>query len=577
MMPTATSTYAWPPSPYKGFSYYTRNDVPLFAGRDEDILRCAHFLTNHSTRFMILYGSTGCGKSSFLRAGLLPFLESGESGFCFLKSHNDEKQRAVFVRSTDAPLCRLSESLYEFASQPLQVHSPLGIEHISLSSALDDVSNCTVFANIVGTSSEQMLLMLRKLEKLVPQTLVIVIDQAEEVLTLKPGPDGQDQRDRFFDFLMRFRKAKFDIKLLIAIRREWVAPFENEIQKRTNELLTIPRFQLNELTEPQIIEAIERPTSKEPFEKYGCPYDQYGFSYQEGLPRRIAQDLLAAHPRGGILPIMQIVCDRLYGVMDDKRKSGAEAIISAEDYSKLGGIEGQIEAYVSELLTVFCARNGISREKNVKEEIKHWKYVLYLLTQEQPDGTATTQIKSVEELRAKADEQFCELDFDKTMEYLSNEEQRVLRREVITNLAKNQRVVCYSLGHDAIGLALYKWKVAQGENQILSNRIVQTLIKGSRYFALVFGSFFTLVGIVCFVLLVSLPGIWLWDAVRGGDASGRQTTIMDALLAVLSLLGGVLFYFLMGWGFFRISGFMPKIRQVLGVIRRKWRRKPLFQ
>lgn len=274
---------------------------------------------------------------------------------------------------------------------------------------------------------------------------------------------------------------------------------------------------------------------------------------------------------------MQIVCDRLYGVMDDKRKSGAEAIISAEDYSKLGGIEGQIEAYVSELLTVFCARNGISREKNVKEEIKHWKYVLYLLTKEQPDGTATTQIKSVEELRAKADEQFCELDFDKTMEYLSNEEQRVLRREVITNLAKNQRVVCYSLGHDAIGLALYKWKVAQGENQILSNRIVQTLIKGSRYFALVFGSFFTLVGIVCFVLLVSLPGIWLWDAVRGGDASGRQTTIMDALLAVLSLLGGVLFYFLMGWGFFRISGFMPKIRQVLGVIRRKWRRKPLFQ
>ena len=51
--------------------------------------------------------------SSFLRAGLIPFLET--EGFFFRKEETpDRRVKAIFVRSTDAPLTALAENLFEF-------------------------------------------------------------------------------------------------------------------------------------------------------------------------------------------------------------------------------------------------------------------------------------------------------------------------------------------------------------------------------------------------------------------------------------------------------------------------------
>src|SRR5689334_22746412 len=114
------STNIWPASPYKGLSFYGPLDAPLLAGRNDDVERCAKLIAHSSTRLLILHGLTGCGKSSFLRAGLIPLLEKSSSGFRFMRevreteTANQADSKALFIRCTSEPLEALATSLCHF-------------------------------------------------------------------------------------------------------------------------------------------------------------------------------------------------------------------------------------------------------------------------------------------------------------------------------------------------------------------------------------------------------------------------------------------------------------------------------
>src|ERR1035438_10501420 len=95
----------WPDDPYKGLTYYDVADVPLFAGRDHDIMIVSSAIGQSNVRILLLHGMTGCGKSSFLRAGLIPRLETEISGYEFLR---DEKESPAFVSSTFNQIGRAS-------------------------------------------------------------------------------------------------------------------------------------------------------------------------------------------------------------------------------------------------------------------------------------------------------------------------------------------------------------------------------------------------------------------------------------------------------------------------------------
>src|SRR5580658_4962302 len=88
----------WPKSPYKGLSCYGPADRPLYAGREADIRMCSALLMLPETRTLIRHGKTGCGKSSFLRAGLIPTVESEGFGYEFLKQGPADNLKVVFIR-----------------------------------------------------------------------------------------------------------------------------------------------------------------------------------------------------------------------------------------------------------------------------------------------------------------------------------------------------------------------------------------------------------------------------------------------------------------------------------------------
>ena len=88
----------WPEEPYKGLNFFTSRDVLLFSQRDEDIEDCAALVDDFTTRVLILHGSSGSGKSSFIRAGLIPRLELAAEASCslfFLRQASDTSEPLV--------------------------------------------------------------------------------------------------------------------------------------------------------------------------------------------------------------------------------------------------------------------------------------------------------------------------------------------------------------------------------------------------------------------------------------------------------------------------------------------------
>lgn len=509
----------WPKTPYKGLSVYGPDDIPLFASRDDDVYRCAEVLGLSTTRVLILHGSTGCGKSSFLRAGLIPFLE-GE-GFFFRKEKAIEnKPKALFVRSTDVPLMTLAEELFRFIEADFVLQRPVGPKTLSLAAAKLGFDTREAFLGNVGTEPDLMVKSLEKIAEILPRTLVLVIDQGEEVLTLKPGPEGDVYRDQFFGLIKGFSRVAFDLKLLIALRTEYYGRFEDEVLSRGASAAQVRYYRLRDLSREGIIAAIERPTSTAEIPGYGVPRDHYKFRFAKGVPERIADNLMKRTVPGGRLPVLQIVCERLYNKTRHDGH-GAEWEITESEYASLGGVEGQIRAYFTDVLAEWASQNGL-KEWQIEKEIERWRDLLCELTVSQADGTATAVLRREQELLDQASALAIKLDFKATMDYLEHDERRIVRRVDVVDVASGQRVNCYSLAHEALALFLRHWKSVRQE----ARNEAESRTRAIERFLLWFG-----------ILVTGTAAVFtvVWVTSGYADPALKTLTIVSALYGLIAL------------------------------------------
>src|SRR5512135_864717 len=92
-------------SPYPGLRPFHAEEADIFFGREEQI---DHMLTRLETHhFMAVVGTSGCGKSSLVRAGLIPALEQG------LLCGAYPNWRMALMRPGDAPFECLATALLE--------------------------------------------------------------------------------------------------------------------------------------------------------------------------------------------------------------------------------------------------------------------------------------------------------------------------------------------------------------------------------------------------------------------------------------------------------------------------------
>jgi ABC-type transport system involved in cytochrome c biogenesis ATPase subunit len=74
-MSASTPSCRSAPSPYPGLRPFNRGEAEIFFGRDEQIDQLLEKLK--AVRFLTVVGSSGCGKSSLVRAGIIADLEGG--------------------------------------------------------------------------------------------------------------------------------------------------------------------------------------------------------------------------------------------------------------------------------------------------------------------------------------------------------------------------------------------------------------------------------------------------------------------------------------------------------------------
>ena len=65
----------WPGSPYPGLRAFKAEEASVFFGRGPEVDQMIRFLTNSAHRVLAVVGASGTGKSSLIRAGLLPRIE----------------------------------------------------------------------------------------------------------------------------------------------------------------------------------------------------------------------------------------------------------------------------------------------------------------------------------------------------------------------------------------------------------------------------------------------------------------------------------------------------------------------
>jgi hypothetical protein len=90
-------------NPYVGLRPFEMDESILFFGRSDQTLELLQRLHQH--HFVAVVGSSGCGKSSLLRAGLIPALKAG-----YLVQDSDHWLISI-MKPGQSPLYNLAESI----------------------------------------------------------------------------------------------------------------------------------------------------------------------------------------------------------------------------------------------------------------------------------------------------------------------------------------------------------------------------------------------------------------------------------------------------------------------------------
>jgi len=443
-METRRIAEGWPKEPYKGFCYYNFEDSVLFVGRENDVEDCAAYLAEPRTRTLLLHGQTGCGKSSFLRAGLIPALESRGFGFVFLR--RNEGEHPALIRCTAEPMTRFAEELFWFTEQPRVYQTAVGSRTIDIKGSRQGKDDIRTFAESCREPQFLMNVLTLISEKLL-HTLVVILDQAEEAINQREGGSA------FFDFLKLFNGASINVKLVIALRTERFGEFFGYLHFGASVITDVKQYFLQQLDRPRVKRAIEMPTSTELIGGQCSPFGVYGFSYEPDLVDRIVSDLFSAPPSGGILPLMQVVCRGLY---HEVRNASPPRVVSAEIYESGGGVAGRVDKQIGQSLRA-AIRKAHPSIRSLDAEERKWRTGLYKLVRMQPDGTIGTDLKTEQELYSILRDCGVSDGVSAILTDLADPEVLILRQVKVISSESGADIVLYGLGHDAIGLVLRQW------------------------------------------------------------------------------------------------------------------------
>lgn len=298
-------------NPYVGLRPFDVEESILFFGRNNQIKELLEKL--HHFHFVAVVGSSGCGKSSLLRAGVIPALKAG-----YLLQNNDQWLIRI-MRPGSSPVYNLVKTIYQQEGTPLA----------NTSKDLE-----TKFQEVKEKGARVLLDILEEKLKRENKNFFLLIDQFEELFRYTADHERVTSKDEATDFvnmmLSLCREKELPIYIVITMRSDFLgdcAEFHGLPEALNESLFLVPKP-----NRVQLKMAIEAPAKL------------YGGKLNAALKHRLLNEI------GGLedqLPLLQHAMMRIW---DHEMEVDRNGELDMEDYTFIGGLRKALSKHADEAL-----------------------------------------------------------------------------------------------------------------------------------------------------------------------------------------------------------------------------------
>ncbi|MCT7984068.1 WD40 repeat domain-containing protein [Laspinema sp. A4] len=277
-------------SPYKGLKKFDCEDKDLFFGRDQFLTGLVNEL--EQSNLILLMGASGSGKSSVIRAGLIPWLAQ-KWGLRFVK--------IIFTPDRD----------------------PFDSFYASLLSKYKQ-ADAQIAREAKADTLHRVITQLKQPD----EYWLIAIDQFEELFTTTQG----DKRDLFINSLVHLNKTQLNaVKIIGTMRADFLDKLSPhpKLAKITDK----HRPLIAEMQPDELRLAIEQPAA------------HHGVLVNPELVQEILKDIQG---QAGYLPLLQYTLNLLWET-ELKQNLIQERTLNLATYRQLGRVQGALQQHVNTL------------------------------------------------------------------------------------------------------------------------------------------------------------------------------------------------------------------------------------
>lgn len=362
-------------APYPGLRAFRREETDLFFGRDDCVEAMVERLAR--TRFLAVLGSSGTGKSSLVRTGLISGLEMG------WLPRAGSRWRVVDFRPGGAPLHNLARRLLETENS----------EAGQVGNSADEVAIKLLRARL---KREPMSVIEWCRDGHLPgaTNMLLLVDQFEELFRYESYA-GREEAEAFVARLLEVRRhadaekspAATQIRIYVAItmRSEYLGACA--LIEGLAEAINEGTFLTPRMTRDECRDAIEGPAricdirideelvnkllndlvDFASLDRIFAPDPAGDIAGAVTLDRTVGHDQLSLLARrADQLPLLQHALNRMY-----EESKGAAGVVNLTlgDYEKIGGLKGALDKHANAILALLESKLGASRAEAVTQSV----------------------------------------------------------------------------------------------------------------------------------------------------------------------------------------------------------------